>query len=127
MSLAEHRNKPRALLFLGVAALALAIAFLAWSRYTNYCYSQAELPLVDLHMTNSETFRWFFGDLKYRLSPGVWGKGAWRIFTAHFGSFALGALFFLSFFLKGQSRLARWWLLGGLLTTFIFFLLVLHH
>ncbi len=127
MSLAEYRTNKRALPFLTIAAVTIGAAFLAWSRYTNYCYSQADLPLVDLHMTNSETFRWFFGELKYRLSPAVWIKGIWRIFTAHFGSFALGALFLLSFFLKAQSRLARWWLLGGLLSTFIFFHIVLHH
>lgn len=127
MTIAQHRSNKRAILYLGMAALTIGAAFLAWSRYTDYCYAQAEFPHFHLRLSDPEAFWWWFGDLKYRLSPGVWIKGAWRIFTAHFGSFFLASLFFISFFLRSQSRLARWWLLGGVLTTLIFFHLVLHH
>jgi len=105
----------------------IGVGFYFWQRYVNRCYTQAELPFVDLRMSNPEEFKWFFGDLKYRLSPQVWIKGAWRVLTTLFGSFLLAGLFFLSFLVKSSSRLGRWWLVGGMLTTFIFFHVVLHH
>lgn len=112
---------------LALAGMVISAGFYFWQRYVNYCYTKAELPFVDLELSNSETFKWFFGDLKYRLSPGVWTKGAWRALIALFGSFLLVALFLLSFLVKSSSRLGRWWLVGGTLTTFIFFHVVLHH
>jgi len=127
MTLKEHWKRKAVIARFAVAAIMIGAGFYVWAKYMNYCYAQAELPFVDLRLSNSETSQWFFGDLKYRLSPGVWIKGAWRVFMAHFGSFALAALFLLSFLLKSPSRLARWWLLGGVLTTFIFFHVVLHH
>jgi hypothetical protein len=127
MTLKDHWAKKDVVLRLALAAMVISAGFYFWQRYVNYCYTQAELPFVDLRTSNSETFKWFFGDLKYRLSPGVWIKGAWRALMALFGSFLLVGLFFLSFVLRSSSRLGRWWLVGGMVTTFIFFHVVLHH
>jgi hypothetical protein len=127
ITLKDHWAKKDVVLRLALAAMVIGAGFYFWQRYVNYCYTQAELPFVDLRMSNPEEFRWFFGDLKYRLSPEVWVKGAWRVLMALFGSFLLAALFLLSFLVKSSSRLAQCWLLGGMLTTFIFFHVVLHH
>ena len=127
MTLKDFRAKKDVVLRLALAAVVIGVGFYFWQRYVNRCYTQAELPFVDLRMSNPEEFKWFFGDLKYRLSPQVWIKGAWRVLTTLFGSFLLAGLFFLSFLVKSSSRLGRWWLVGGMLTTFIFFHVVLHH
>lgn len=127
MTIARYRNNRPAFLYLTVAASVIGAAFFGWSRYMDYRYSQAELPFVDLRLSDAKEFWWFFGDLKYRFSPGAWIKGIWHVFIAHFGSFALMALLLLSFLRKSYSRLAGWWIAGGLVTAFIFFHVVFHH
>jgi hypothetical protein len=101
--------------------------FLAWARYINYCYRQADHPLVNLAISDPFSKWWYFGDLKYRFSPAVWVKGSWRILTSLFGSFALAALLSLSFVWRVPSKLGWPWLAGSVVATFIFFHLVLAH
>jgi hypothetical protein len=127
LTLVQYRGRWQAWWALGAAAAFIGVAFLAWTKHTNHCYARAELPLVDLRISDSETAWWFFGDLKYRLMPGVWIKGGWRVLSALFGSFALAGLFLIGFLGRGASAMARCWLAGGLITTLIFFHLVLHH
>jgi len=114
-------------MWLGVAAVLIGLAFLVWSRYADHCYQQAELPFVDLRLSGPEMKFWFFGDLHYRFSPGVWMKGLWRSSTALFGSFALLGLFIIGLTQRPRDRLALCWLLGGVISTLIFFQIVLRH
>src|SRR5262249_49146197 len=73
----SRRSKP-VWMWLGAAAVLIGLAFLFWSRYADHCYQQGELPFVDLRLSGPEMKFWFFGDLHYRFSPGVWMKGLWR-------------------------------------------------
>jgi hypothetical protein len=127
MTAAGFRQRKAAWIQLGIAALFIGILFLAWTRYVNQCYARAELPFVDLGSSTPGSKFWYFGDLHYRLSPGVWVKGFWRILTTLFGSFAVAGVFLLALLQPSASRLARWWLVGGVVTTLVFFHLVLHH
>jgi len=127
MTLANFRQQKPVWVYFGLAAFFIGAVFLVWTRYVNHCYEKAELPLVDLRISNDFMKKWYFGDLKYWLSASVWVKGAWRILTSLFGSFALVALFLVAVVWQSPSRLACWWILGGLVTTVIFFHLVLQH
>jgi hypothetical protein len=127
MTAAHHRQRLGAWVWLGMAALVIGSVFAAWNRYSSHCYTLAETPLVDLHSSDPETRFWYFGDLQYRFSPGVWVTGAWRILTALFGSFASVGLLLIALFAREMNKLARWWLAGAIATTLIFFHLVLHH
>jgi hypothetical protein len=126
-TLAVHRRRKAAWVWLGTAALVIGTVFLVWNKYVNRCYAEAEMPFVDLRHSSPEMNFWFFGDLAYRLSPGVWVKGAWRALTALFGSFALAGLLGCALVLRSSDKLGKWWLAGAAVTTLIFFHLVLHH
>jgi len=131
MMVDAHRRNKAAWIGFAVAGIFACVSFLIWTKFENRLYAQAELPFVDLRLSEGGTMKWwYFGDLKYRLNPMVWGKGGWRILNALFGSFALVALFLLglrSRLWHPQTKLALWWLLGGTVTTFVFFHIVLHH
>jgi hypothetical protein len=127
LTLAEVRQAQRPVIWLAAAAAGIGILFFAWSRYMMYCYSLAELPLVDLRASSSGMKQWYFGDLSYRLNPGVWAKGGFRFLTGIFGSMGLAGLLGLAFAWRRPSRLAAWWFAGSLLATFIFFHLVFTH
>ncbi len=101
--------------------------FFAWTHYTNNCLAQAEFPLADLRLKDAETSFWYFGDLHYRLVPGNWLKGGWRILNSCFGSFALVGLFLYAFFFIKENAFPKMMLLSGFLTTLLFTHLVLHH
>jgi hypothetical protein len=126
MVVASHRRQFTIWLWLGIAALLIGAVFEGWEKYANHCYAQAELPYQDLTTSNPQIGWWFFGDLEYRLSPGVWVTGGWRALTTVFGSFALGGVFLLAWLRRGSNGMAKWWLVGGVGTTLIFFHLVLH-
>lgn len=112
---------------LGLVAAVSAAVFFLWTRYTDQWFEQALWPLVDLRVRhNPDMVFWYFGDWAYRLSPGIWGKAAWRAGTALLGSVALVGIVFWGWVRHG-SREARAWLLGAGLTTLIFSHLVLHH
>src|SRR5581483_5492044 len=122
-----HRNTFRPWILLGSAGVVIVGLFFAWTAYTNRCIAMAEFPLVDLRVSNPESAFWYFGDWHYRLSPGNWIKGGWRILNACFGSFALvGLCLYPLLFLKG-NLFARLSLLAACLTTLVFTHLVLHH
>ncbi len=128
MVAAQYRDRLPVWVWLGIAAVLIGLAFMAWEHHANHCYAQAELSYQDLTTSSSSNIDWFFGNMKYRLSPGVWVTGAWRILTTLFGSFALAGLFLLALFRRESSGTARWWLAGAVVTTLIFFHLVfLHH
>jgi hypothetical protein len=82
---------------------------------------------MDLRPSNPDAFFWFFGDLHYRLSPGVWIKGLYRILTSLWGGFGFASVLLLALCRPGSSRLGRWWLGGAILSTLVFFHIVLHH
>ncbi len=123
----RHRNSMKAWIFLGSAGAVAAMLFFGWTHYTNQCFAQAEFPLVDLRVSNSESSFWYFGDLHYRLVPGNWLKGGWRILNTCFGSFALLGLALYAFFFIKENIFAKLILLSGFLTTIVFTHLVLHH
>jgi hypothetical protein len=130
MTLQAYRRNKGAWIGLAIAGAFTCLCFLIWTKFENRLYDQAELPFVDLRLSEGTIAWWYFGDLKYRLNPFVWGKGGWRALDALFGSFALVGVFLLglrSRLWQPRSKLALWWLLGGAVTTFIFFHIVLHH
>lgn len=125
--LSWHRKSWRAWLLLGSSGAVMVAIFFVWTAYTNHCIAVAEFPFVDLRLSDPGTKFWYFGDLHYRLSPGNWIKGGWRIFNGCFGSFALAGLFAYGFLLTKRNLVANHLLIGTALTTFIFVHLVLHH
>jgi hypothetical protein len=114
-------------IWLGVAAILSGGVFLLWNGYVGRCYARAEMPFVDLRFSNPEMKYWYFGDLKYRLSPGIWAKGIWRSLNGIFGSFALAPVILFGLFCRPVNKMARSWLLGAAVSTAIFFHIVLHH
>ena len=126
--LKEHGVCRRRLALLGAAGGLSAAFFLLWTHYTDAAQAGAEFPLVDLRVGHGSTMMfWYFGDLKYRLSPVIWLKGGLRIFTALLGSFSLAGLVLLGWRVKPGNPAAKAILLGAVLTTLVFFHLVLHH
>lgn len=112
---------------LGITGLGSAVAFLAWTSYTNRWLDQALWPLVDLRLSqNPEMYFWYFGDWAYRLDPANWIKAGWRFGNSIFGSFVLGGVMVAGFFLR-PSREGWAWLAGAVAVTAVFTHLVLHH
>jgi len=125
--LPENWKKPTLWGRLTCVATFSAVALLLWTRYTDSWLEKALWPLVDLRVGhNPEMVFWYFGDWAYRLSPGVWIKGIWRMANCLLGSFALGGVMALGICLPGNKE-ARAWLFGAALTTAVFSHLVLHH
>ena len=113
---------------LAVAGGFAAGVFLGWTHYTDAAQAHAEFPFVDLRLAKGTTMAfWYFGDWHYRLSPGIWFKGGYRIFTALLGSYALAVVVWLGWRAKTGHPTAKFGLLGAALTTLVFFHLVLHH
>jgi hypothetical protein len=124
----QHGMNRRRLVWLGLAGGFASVVFFLWTHYTDAAQANAEFPFVDLRVTKGPTMVfWYFGDLKYRLSPTIWFKGGFRIFTALLGSFALVGLVVLGIRNKPGNPAAKGLLLGAVVTTLIFFHLVLHH
>ena len=112
---------------LGLLGLCSGIVFLAWTKYTEHLQTGALFPLVDLRISDPDMFLWYFGDLKYRLTPSVWIKGGWRVLNCLFGSFVLAGLCTLGIF-KSRKLLLPICLIGGCgVTTLVFTPLILHH
>jgi len=125
--LAGSKREVSAWIRLGMVAGFAGIIFLSWTRYTDGWLQKALWPLVDLRVShNPEMMSWYFGDWGYRLSPGVWLKGGWRVTNSLFGSFALAGVALLGW-CRPENQGGRAWLAGGLITTAVFFHLVLHH
>jgi hypothetical protein len=129
--LLNHRHSLRRWVLLCSVGLLVVLLFMVWTHHTNRLAAQAEFPFVDLRISTSDTkegstFWWFFGDLRYRLNPGVWAKAGWRFLVAAFGSFALLGLAIAGFvFLR--SGLIRYWLSASLITILVFTHVILHH
>jgi len=124
----QHGLEFRRLVWLGAAGGFASVMFLLWTHYTDTAQANAVFPLVDLRVAKGTTMAfWYFGDLKYRLSPTIWFKGGFRIFTALLGSFALFGLVVLGGRNKPGNLAAKGLLLGAVVTTLVFFHLVLHH
>lgn len=123
----RHRNSPRAWLLLASAGAVIVALFFWWTSYTNRCIAAAEFPFVDLRLSHSDSSLWYFGDLKYRLHPGNWLKGGWRVLNACFGSFAFVGVFLHALFFLRDSFLGKLLLLSAFITTLVFTHLVLHH
>jgi hypothetical protein len=103
------------------------LVFLFWTKYTDKLQAGALYPFVDLRLSNAEMFYWYFGDLKYRLTPSVWLKGGWRVLNCLFGSFVLLGLGTLGIF-KSRSLYLPLCLIGGsAITTLVFTHIILHH
>ena len=112
---------------LASVGLLTGLIFLCWTKYTDKLQSGALFPLVDLRLSNAEMFFWYFGDLKYRLTPSVWIKGGWRVLNCLFGSFVLLGLGTLGIF-KSRPLLLPLCLIGGsAITTLVFTHIILHH
>lgn len=115
------------LISLGSVGFFAGIVFLAWTKYTNHLQSGALFPFVDLRISDPAIFFWYFGDLKYRLTPAVWIKSGWRVLNCLFGSFVFVGLAFLGTF-KSRLPLLPLCLIGGSgITTLVFTHLILHH
>lgn len=114
---------PRWLSLAALGGLA-GCALMAWTRHCNACYARAEFPYFELRMdVNPHIVSWYFGTWAERLDLLNWGKAAWRILFACFGSWALAGLALVGL-LQPAARTARAWLLGGLLSMLVFFHLI---
>lgn len=103
------------------------LIFFLWTKYCGTRLAMAEYPHIELRVSkNPEHLWWYFGNWAYRLDIGNWLKGGWRFLNTMFGSIAIAALALPVLFLR-ETRLARFWLLGSLLTTLVFAKLVLIH
>jgi hypothetical protein len=131
LALGQPEFKIKRLGFLAAAGAGAGVAFLGWTHYTDALQAGAVFPYVDLrlgHETNGTSMMfWYFGDWHYRLSPGNWIKGGWRLLTALPGGFALAGLVLLALVNKNGNPVARGLLAGAVLTTLVFTHLVLHH
>jgi hypothetical protein len=103
------------------------LVFLIWTKYTDKLQAGAVFPFVDLRLSNAEMFFWYFGDLKYRLTPGVWIKGGWRVLNCLFGSFVLLGLGTLGIFKSRPLYLPLCLIGGSVITTLVFTHIILHH
>ncbi len=129
--LTHWRRSPRHWAMLAAVGALATGTFMWWNRYRYAVIAQAEFPFVNLLVSGGpdggESMRqWYFGDWHYRLNPANWLKGGWRFMNADLGSFALAALLLWGL-LRSKCALGRLWLLAGLITTFVFTHLVLHH
>jgi hypothetical protein len=116
------------LFFLAAAGGVSGILFLFWTHYTDALQANAVFPFVDLRVSGNPAMQfWYFGDWKFRLSPGNWVKGGWRMMTGLLGSFAFAGLVALALANIKNNPIARCLLAGAALTTLVFSQLVLHH
>jgi len=123
----QFRRSVRRWMLLSAVGLVVAVIFLVWTHYTDRLLAQSEFPFVDLRLSGKDHIGWwYFGDLAYRLNPGVWGRAGWKFLNGEFGSIALVALAVSGFFLL-TSGLIRYWWLAGAITVLIFTHLILHH
>ena len=112
-----HSRCWRSWAMLGSVAVVSGIMFVCWTRYTNYLASLAEFPYVELRVGRSRDLAaFFFGDWHFRLNPFNWAKGGWPVLNCTLGSFALIILPAIGMLSK-DNRLAKFLLLGGLMTT----------
>jgi len=50
-------------------------------------HARRNIPMLKLRLAHNPFIRdWFFGDWKFRMNPGVWIKGGWRLLHATLGS-----------------------------------------
>jgi hypothetical protein len=119
--------KARTWLLLASSGLLSGIIFAAWTAHTNELAATAEFPYAELRISRSPWLAfWYFGDLRYRLSAGVWAKGLWRFTHATMGALPVLALFVMAL-LQRSNRLPKLWLAAVFFTTLVFTHLVLHH
>ena len=101
--------------------------FFAWTHYADSLAAQAVYPYQELRLSqNPNLVYWYFGDLRFRLSPGSWIKGGWRFLHATLGALPMVALL-ASALLRPGSRMPKLWLLATFLTALVFTHLVLAH
>jgi hypothetical protein len=128
--LVHFRKSLRRWMLLSAVGLLVTVIFMAWTHHTDRLSAQAEFPYCDTrisaHIGGLTAYWWYFGDLAYRLSPGVWGKAGWRFLNAEFGSMALVGFSLAGIFLL-RSTLIRCWFLAAAVTTLVFTHLILHH
>jgi hypothetical protein len=124
-----RRSVRRWVLLSGVGLVVVAV-FGAWTHYTDKLVANAEFPFGDLRAGQAtegiSTYWWYFGDLAYRLNPGVWGKAAWRCFNCEFGSFVLIGFAVTGFF-RARSAWLRCWLAAAIITVLVFTHVILNH
>ena len=128
MLVAVHgwRNWRSWVLLASVGGVTLA-AFLLWSRHADALAARALYANTDLRLSHSPFLRyWFFGDLHYRLSPGHWLKGGWRVIHATSGVLPLVVLPLMALARPGNP-LPKLWLAAMFLATRVFTHLVLEH
>ncbi len=125
--LLTNRKSFKHLVALGSIGFLAGIAFLFWTKYTDKLQAGALFPFVDLRLSNAEMLFWYFGDLKYRLTPGVWIKGGWRALNCLFGSFVLLGLGTLGIFKSRPLQLPLCLIGGTGITTLVFTHIILHH
>ena len=114
----------RAWIMVAAVGIAGAAALFFWARHVDAMLDLAEFRYRGL--TLSEIPWFYFGDLKYRLTPINYVRAGWIFLNALFGSFVL-----LSFFVWGVwiSRKSWGWALalGFVVVALIFFKLVFTH
>lgn len=125
--LVTNRRSFKHLMSLGSVGFFTGLVFLTWTKYTDHLQAGALFPLVDLRISDPAMFYWYFGDLKYRLTPAVWIKGGWRVLNCLFGSFVLLGLGTLGVFKSRPLQLPLCLLAGSAITTLVFSHLILHH
>jgi hypothetical protein len=110
----------------GVGTVA-GVSFLCWTHYTDTVQNGAEFQFFDLRLSNPDMVFWYFGDWHYRLNPANWIKSGWRFANVTFGSFSLIALFVFALINRRIHPAAKFFFIGGILTTLVFTHLILHH
>lgn len=127
MLVVRNERSWRPWLMLAGAGLVSVIVFIWWSHYCDSMAALAEYPYTELRVArNPFMVWWYFGDLRMRLSPEMWIKGGWRFLAATLGSLPW-AVILLAALSRPGNRLARLWLLAGLLMVLVFTHLVLIH
>jgi len=124
--------KLRDLVALAGVGLVSGSLFLLWTHYTDAMQANAVFPFVDLRLNSAPTDGmtmqfWYFGDWHYRLNPANWLKAAWRFANVGFGSFTLIVLFVAALASRRTHPAAKFFLVGGILTTLVFTHIILHH
>jgi hypothetical protein len=122
-----HRSTIRPWILLGGAAVFAGAVFSLWTHYTDGCIARAEFRYVDLRLSNPQMVFWYFGSMKYRLSPGPWIKGVWRILNGCLGSLVFAAIVLASLMFVRQHVLGRLLLAAAVLTNLVFTHLFFQH
>jgi hypothetical protein len=114
----------RSWVLLGACGFVAVVVFFFWNRWCEQEILRAEFRYRPMML--KEIPHWFFGTLSMRLDPAVYIKGGWRALNCLWGAFPLVGLTLYGIW-RAPRSLGVGLLVGALLTTMVFFNLVLVH